>query len=190
MKILGLSGNQRENGNTSFAVKYAMQTAKKEGAEVKYLSVANRQINPCIGCWNCSETGKCIFNDDMNEIEDAFRWCNGLIIGSPVYLGLVSSQLKIVMERCVLRPGYNLSYTMSGKVGGGIACGYFRNGGQELTLQNISTFLVQLNIMAVNDGPGYSHSGAAIVGEAKDDNLGLETIKNLTVNIVKLLKEK
>ena len=191
MKILGLSGSQREDGNTAYAVRYALEVSKNENASTKYLSVANRKITPCIGCWRCIEKGKCIFDDDMKEIEKGLRWCDGVIIGSPVYFGMVSSQLKTAMERCVvLRPSYRSQYIMSGKVGGGIACGNFRNGGQELTLQNINTFLLQINVMTVSDGPGYSHSGATIVGESKDDLLGLETIKNITKNIINSIRNK
>lgn len=188
MRILGISGSGRPEGNTTYAVQYALKVASEAGAEIKFLSVANRKIAPCLGCWNCAKTGKCIHQDDMGEIEAAMRWCDGILIGSPVYLGMVSGQLKMMMDRCVvLRPSYQQPFAMAGKIGGAIACGGFRNGGQELTLQNIHTFLLQLHIMVISDGPGYSHSGAAIAGEAKDDALGLETVANLTNNLVKLL---
>ncbi len=189
MRILGLSGSRRADGSTAFAVKHALRAAEAEGADTAYLSVAGRKIEPCLGCWTCAERGTCVHDDDMGEIVEEMRRCDGIIIGSPVYFGLVSSQLKTVMERCVvLRPSYEKPYAMSGKIGGGIACAGFRHGGQELTLQNISTFLMQLHVMAVSDGPGFSHSGAAIAGEAKDDETGLRMAENLARNMVRLLR--
>jgi multimeric flavodoxin WrbA len=191
MRVLGLSGSPRAEGNTAYAVRYALEIAAKEGAETRYLSVAGRSIQACRGCWTCGRTGKCVLEDDMAEIEEEMRRCDGLIIGSPVYFGLVSSQLKTVMERCVvLRPSYTLPYAMTGKIGAGIACAGFRHGGQEITLQNISTFLMQLHVMAMSDGPGFSHSGAAVAGEARDDRVGLEMVENLSRNMVRMLKEK
>jgi multimeric flavodoxin WrbA len=191
LKIVGISGSQNENGNTSYALKYALDVAEKANCEVEYFTVAGSNINSCTGCWSCTETGRCIFNDDMTKIERALRICDGMIFASPVYFGMVSSQLKTVMERCVvLRPSYDLPYVMTGKVAGGIACAGFRNGGQELTLQNISTFIMQINAMAVSDGPGFSHSGAAITGVAKEDAVGLQMVKNITMNIINSIKKK
>ncbi len=190
MKILGLSGSQRAEGNTAFAVRHALDVARKEGAETVYLSLAGRNIKACLGCWTCADSGRCVHRDDMNEIIEEILRADGIIIGSPVYFGLVSSQLKTAMERCVmLRSSYHKPYAIGGgKIGAGIACAGFRHGGQELTLQNISVFFMQLHMMAVSDGPGYSHSGAAIVGEAKDDRLGLEMTENLARNMVLLLR--
>jgi len=85
----------------------------------------------------------------------------------------------------VFRPSYSKVPELSGKTGCGIACGGFRNGGQETTLQNIHTFLLQQNIKAISDGFPYSHAGAAIVGNAAEDTLGLETIENMTKNLLK-----
>jgi multimeric flavodoxin WrbA len=188
MRILGLSGSPRADGSTAYAVRHALETAEAEGARTVYLSVAGRAIHPCSGCWTCGDTGRCVHDDDMTEITAEMRKADGLIIGSPVYFGLVSSQLKTVMERCVvLRPSYTKPYAMTGKIGAGIACAGFRHGGQELTLQNIATFLMQLHVMAVSDGPGFSHSGAAIAGEAREDKVGLQMTENLARNMVRLL---
>jgi multimeric flavodoxin WrbA len=66
-----------------------------------------------------------------------------------------------------------------GRVGAGIACGGFHNGGQELTLQSMHTFFLQQDMYAIADGPGYSHSGAAIVGRAETDEIGLRTVENM-----------
>ena len=81
-------------------------------------------------------------------------------------------------------------FELSGKVGAGIACGGFRNGGQELTLQNMQTYLLQQDIYAIADGPGYSHSGAAIVGRAAEDAVGLQTVENLARRMVQAVMDR
>ncbi len=187
MNILGISGSPNKDGNTAYAVRHALDVLEKEDINTRYLSLAERNIHPCIGCWQCAKNRKCQFDDDMDEIIEGMRWCDGLIIGSPVYFGLITGQLKVMMDRCVvLRPGE--PFEMSGKVGGGIACGFFRNGGQELTLQCIHTFMLQQNMRVVSDGPSYCHSGATIVGQhASEDELGLQTVENLARNIARML---
>lgn len=187
MKVLGISGSPNGNGNTAYAVRYALDVLEKDGVAVRFMSLADREIHPCVGCWKCSKTGKCQFDDYMTEIIEGMRWCDGLIIGSPVYFGLITGQVKVMMDRCVLVRAYNNAFEMVGKVGGGIACGAFRNGGQELTLQCMHTFMLQQNMRVVSDGTPYSHSGATIVGNAKDDQLGLLTVANLAKNMKAML---
>jgi multimeric flavodoxin WrbA len=99
---------------------------------------------------------------------------------------MVTGQLKVMMDRSVaLRAGG--PFEMSGKIGAGIACGGFRNGGQELTLQNMQTFFLQQNMAAIADGPPFSHSGAAICGKASEDQVGLQTVENLAERMVRFL---
>jgi len=114
----------------------------------------------------------------MVPVYEALRACDGLILASPVYMGMVTGQMKVMMDRTVLfRTGGG--FELSGKIGGGIACGGFRNGGQELTLQNMQTYFLQQDMLVIADGPQFSHSGATIVGRAADDEVGLRTVENL-----------
>lgn len=190
MNVLGISGSPNENSNTAYAVRYALDVLERDGIDIRYVSLAGKDIHPCVGCWKCAKTGKCQFDDYMTEVHDAMRWCDGLIIGSPVYFGLVAGQVKVMMDRCApLRAYRQKPFQMAGKVGGGIACGGFRNGGQELTLQCIHTVMLQQNMMVVCDGAPYSHSGATIIGRAQDDELGLKTVANLAKNIAVMLKQ-
>jgi multimeric flavodoxin WrbA len=191
MRVLGISGSPRANGNTAFAIQYALDIIRGEGFETKYISLAKRTIGYCIGCWKCEKTYACWQEDDMEEILNAMRWCDGLLIGSPVYFGMITGQLKTMMDRTiVMRPNYGDELPLAGKVGGAIACAASRSGGQEITLQNIQTYMLQMNMLVINDGPNYSHSGGTIMREAKDDEWGLETVRNLSLNLVRMLKNK
>lgn len=183
MNVLGISGSPRKRGNTTYAVKYALDFLKKEGFKTRFISLANKKIQPCTGCWKCEKDYSCWIEDSMNEILLSMRWADGIIIGSPVYFGLVSGQLKTMMDRTiVLRPNYGDPLPLSGKIGGGIACGASRNGGQELTLQNIQTYFLQMNMKVISDGPNFCHSGATLFKDAKEDVWGLETVKNLVLH--------
>jgi multimeric flavodoxin WrbA len=191
MKILGISGSPNPKGNTAFAVRHALDAFGQAGFETRFVSLAGKTISFCIGCGRCGAKGVCHFDDDMADILSSMRWCDGLILGTPVYMGLVSGQLKTFMDRCVpLRPSYEKPLEMKGKLGAGIACAGFRNGGQELALQNIHTFLLQQSMLAVNDGQPFSHSGGAIAGKAQDDELGLKTVENVAKHMIAILNAK
>jgi multimeric flavodoxin WrbA len=185
MKILGISGSPHKKGNTAFAVQYALDLLEKAGQQTEYISLSCLNINGCLGCWTCASSQKCVHNDDMENIYQSVRNCDVLILGSPVYMGMVSGQMKVFMDRCVyFRPSYEQAPELTGKIGCGIACGNFRNGGQETTLQNIHTFLLQQNLKVINDGAPYCHTGGTIVGDARRDLLGLESIANMAKNIL------
>lgn len=175
--VVGINGSPRKEGNTAYALRYALRILEEEGFATRYIALADLTITPCDGCFAC-RTGSCVHDDDMALIYEALRACDGLILASPVYMGMITGQMKVMMDRTVLfRAGGR--FELSGKVGAGIACGGFRNGGQELTLQNMHTFFLQQDMAALADGPRFSHSGAAIVGRAEEDVLGLETVANL-----------
>lgn len=188
MRVLGINGSPHENGNTAYALRYALALLEEAGVETEYIALADKTIHGCEGCFSC-RSGRCKHDDDMPPILDALRRCDGLILASPVYMGLVTGQMKTVMDRTVILR-VNGRFELSGKVGAGIACGGFRNGGQELTLQCMHTFFLQQDMCAVADGPPFSHSGAAIVGKAEEDHVGLQTIRNLVAKMVKTLKDR
>jgi len=188
MRVLGINGSPHRNGNTAYALRYALSLLEEARLQTEYIALADREIHSCQGCFSCRD-GECVHDDDMPLVLDSMRRCDCLLLASPVYMGLVTGQMKTMMDRTViLRVGGK--FELSGKVGAGIACGGFRNGGQELTLQCMHTFFLQQDMYAIADGPRFSHSGATIVGKAEEDEVGLQTIRNLTAKIVSVLKPR
>jgi multimeric flavodoxin WrbA len=183
MNVLGVNGSPHRNGNTAYALRYALSLLKEAGVETEYIALADQEIHNCQGCFSCRD-GECVHDDDMRSIIDAMRQCDCLLLASPVYMGMVTGQMKTMMDRTVLlRVG--AEFELSGKIGAGIACGGFRNGGQELTLQCMHTFFLQQDMAAIADGPRFSHSGATVVGKAEEDEVGLQTVKNLVDRIIR-----
>jgi len=186
MRVLGVNGSPRARGSTAFAMDRALQVLQAEGIETEAVSLAGRDLTPCDGCFACRR-GECVHDDDMTPLYEPLRACDGLLLASPVYMGLVTGQMKIFMDRTVVfRASGN--FELSGKVGAGIACGGFRNGGQELTLQCMHTYFLQQDMFAMSDGPGFSHSGAAIAGRAQEDAVGLATVQNVGLRLARAVK--
>jgi multimeric flavodoxin WrbA len=183
MYVLGINGSPHEDGNTAHALRYALGLLAAAGLETSYIGLAGKTITGCDGCFAC-RSGACVYDDDMTPILDAMRRCDCLLLASPVYMGMVTGQMKTMMDRTVILRVSN-GFELSGKLGAGIACGGFRNGGQELTLQCMHTFFLQQDMLAMADGPRFSHSGAAIVGKASEDEIGLLTVRNLAEKIAR-----
>jgi len=102
MKILGIDGSPRKNGNTEKLVKTILQGAEANGAETRHYKVARMNISPCPGCMDCRESGICIHEDDMTPLYDEIQSSEAIVIGSPVYMWQVNAQTKTFMDRLVL----------------------------------------------------------------------------------------
>lgn len=99
-KIIVLIGSVRKNGNTDILTQAFVDGAKINN-EVEIISVADYQVNPCIGCNTCfsREYHKCFQDDNMNEIYDKLKGADMLVIASPVYFYGISAQLKALIDR-------------------------------------------------------------------------------------------
>lgn len=98
--IVILVGSVRKKGNTArLAQSFAEGAAKNNNVEI--VSVADYNVNPCIGCNSCftREGNQCFQNDDMVRIYDKLRNADIVVIASPVYFYGISAQLKAVVDR-------------------------------------------------------------------------------------------
>ena len=101
MKILGLDGSPRKNGNTEKLVKAILDGATEKGADTKFYKLTKMNISLCLGCFNCRETGTCVTEDDMQLLHEEIQASDAIILGSPVYMWQVSGQTKLFMDRLV-----------------------------------------------------------------------------------------
>ena len=186
--MIGISGSPRD-GNTAFLVKEALKAVEEEGIETQYISLAEKKLNPCMACDQCRKEGKCVIVDDINDILEEMVGADGIIIGSPVYFGGVSAQLKMLFDRS--RP-YRRGFKLKNKVGGAIAVGASRNGGQETTIRDIHNFMFIHSMIVVGDGDPTAHYGGTGVGgdveDCKRDEIGIETSRNLGKKVAEVVK--
>ena len=101
MSVLGICGSPHPDGNTAYSLRRALDLIRGLGIATEYVSLANRDITPCDGCFACRR-GACVHDDGMASIYEALRRCDGLILASPVYMGLVTGQMKVFMDRTVV----------------------------------------------------------------------------------------
>ncbi len=191
MKILGISGSHRTNGNTEILVKNALDVCKENGAEVEFINLADLKIGYCTDCNHCVKENqfKCPIDDDVPEIFEKMVNSDAIIIGSPTYFACISAKLKALFDRSLpLRRG---NYKLSGKIGGAIAVGGSRNGGQEFVTTAIHNWMLLQEMIVVADKKTAHFGGIAVgrkLGEVLNDGVGLQTVENLALNVVETLK--
>jgi multimeric flavodoxin WrbA len=99
MKIIGFSASPRKEGNTAWAINKITEGAREQGAETQVWHSSDLDIKPCKGCLACVQGGRCIVNDDMQQLYDALGQADAIVLGSPVYMGQMSAQAKLFTDR-------------------------------------------------------------------------------------------
>lgn len=102
-KILILSGSPRKGGNSDLLCDEFAKGAREAGNEVEKIRVAEKSLGFCRACYACTNTGKCVIEDDMAEVLQKIIDCDVLVLASPVYFYSVAAQLKAVIDRTVAR---------------------------------------------------------------------------------------
>ena len=161
LTILGISGSPRK-ANTDLLLEEALKSAATvAGIVTEKIYLRGADIRFCIGCFKCFDENPndyaCqVHRDSMDEIYPKLKGCQGLILATPVYFGQVTGQMKTFMDRTEALLRYakgSWKFALKDKVGGAIAVGGNRNGGQETTLQAIHHFFFIHDMVVVGTGP-------------------------------------
>lgn len=101
MKILVLNGSPTRDGNTVALVNAFKEGAESKGNEVTVLNVAHKKVNGCLSCNYChgAGNGKCVQQDDMQEIYPHLLEAEMIVFASPIYYFTMSAQLEAVVQR-------------------------------------------------------------------------------------------
>lgn len=100
MKIMILNGSNRKNGATAAILnEMYLYLERYPDTEVEIIHVSDLALKYCIGCCKCYETGKCIYQDDIEKLSLKIETVDGVIFGTPTYAGNVSGQMKTIIDR-------------------------------------------------------------------------------------------
>ncbi len=181
MKVLMINGSPRTNGNTYVALQEMEKVFAGEGIEVEILQVGNQAIRGCIACGSCAKTGKCVFDDMVNEAALKFETCDGLVVGSPVYYASANATLVAFLTRLF----YSTHFSKTMKVGACVAAA--RRGGLTATFDELNKFFAIAG-MPVASGQYWNGTHGRTPGEAVQDEEGLQMMRTLARNMSFLMK--
>lgn len=187
MKVIAINGSPRKDGNTAILIKKALQALEAEGIQTELIQLAGETIRGCKACQVCRDKKNklCGQNDKLNEYLPKIWEADGLILGSPVYFGMMTAELKALIDRT----GY-VSMRNDGllkrKVGAAVVVN--RRAGALATFAAINNFFL-INGMII---PGSSYWNIGVgreKGEVEKDEEGLKVMENLGKNMAWLLKQ-
>lgn len=181
MKVLILNGSPRANSNTMVGIKEMENVFAKEGVEFETINVGTKDIRGCIACEKCSELGKCVFDDTVNEIATKFKDADGLVVASPVYYASANATLVALLQRLF----YSSNFDKTMKVGASVVCA--RRAGCSATFDELNKFFT-ISGMPVVSSEYWNNIHGCNTGEAVEDDEGKYTMRILAKNMVFLMR--
>lgn len=181
LKVLMLNGSPRPNGNTAVALREMETVFRENGVEVETVVIGNRAIRGCVACGGCAKTGKCVFDDTVNELAPKFEAADGLVVASPVYYASANATLVACLDRLF----YSTPFDKTMKVGASVVCA--RRGGCSATFDELNKYFT-ISGMPVASSHYWNSVHGRAPGEAAQDLEGIATVQNLAKNMTFLMK--
>lgn len=181
MKVLLVNGSPRAKSNTLLGLLEMQKIFEAQGIETEIVNIGNKDIRGCIACGRCSELGKCVFDDAVNEFAAKFEKADGIVVGSPVYYSAPNATVQAFLQRLF----YSSHFDKTMKVGAGFVCA--RRGGTTASFDVLNKFF-SISGMPVATSQYWNNIHGGAPGEAAQDAEGMQTLRVLARNMSFLIK--
>lgn len=182
MKALLINGSPRAKGCTYTALTELKNTLESEGIEVELLHVGNRAIRGCVACRKCHETGKCVFDDVVNEVAPKLKEADAFVIGAPVYFASPAGGAISFMDRLFFS---TLAEDKTMKVGAAVTT--CRRGGNTASFDVLNKYFTMTG-MPVASSQYWNMVYGGSADEVKLDAEGLQTMRTLGRNMAFMMR--
>ena len=181
-KILLVNGSPNENGCTATALAEIAGELKRNGVESETLYLGKKPMQDCIACFQCQRAGKCVFDDQVNEIGSRIEEFSGIVVGSPVYYGGPTGRLTSFLDRLFFSvPDEKFSGMLAAAV---VSC---RRGGATAAFERLNQYFLMENMHVVSS-QYWNQVHGFTADDVRKDAEGLQTMRTLAKNMVWLLK--
>ena len=92
-------GSPRKGGNSEVLLQAVLQGVAAAGGRPEVIRLCDLDINPCISCGGCDETGECVLEDDMTPLYDTIMGAQRIILASPIFFYGITAQAKAFIDR-------------------------------------------------------------------------------------------
>ena len=188
MKVIAINGSARKDGNTAILIQRVFSVLESEGIETELIQLAGEQIHGCMACGTCRkiQNKQCkIVNDNVNFYINKMAEADGIILGSPTYFSMMTSEMKALIDRAGF-VGRSNGDLFKRKVG--VAVVAVRRAGGIPTFDAINHFFL-ISQMIV-PGSSYWNVGIGLnKGDVEKDEEGLKTMDDLGKNMAWLIKK-
>lgn len=203
IKILGVGGSPRKDGNTTRIVNKALEGALTvPGVETELYQMGGKKIGFCISCYKCIEKGYCVIMDDFHEFVPKYMEADGVLWAAPVYHTSIPASMKALLDRLgnmslLHYLGRGKAVPRFSKVCGVLTSGGSRYGGQELTLTALIHSCLLMNGVVVSGdnitgcyigGAAFTGQGPDPLGKNNEDPEGMVSIENVGKRVAEMTR--
>lgn len=181
MKVMIVNGSPKPQGNTAAALEEMRKVFADAGVETEMVHVGNKAIRGCIACQKCAETGRCVFDDLVNETAPLFEECDGLVVGTPVYYASANATVIAYLDRLF----YSTHFDKTMKVGASVVVS--RRGGSSSTFDEMNKYF-SISGMPIAPSQYWNMVYGLAPGDAAKDDEGMQTMRTLARNMVFLMQ--
>ncbi len=181
MKVLLINGSPHREGSTYTALHEMEKVFRQENIETEIIQIGTKPVRGCIACSSCFKTGKCVFDDAVNETAAKFEECDGLVVGSPVYYASANATLIAFLDRLF----YSTHFDKTMKVGASVVSA--RRGGLSSTFDELNKYFT-ISGMPLASGQYWNSIHGNSAQEASQDLEGLQIMRTLARNMSFLIK--
>ena len=185
MRVIGINGSTRANGNTQAALKEFAAELQKTGHEMEIIELRKLKLNPCYACGQCSGTKKCFQKDDINGIFQKLDEADGIVLASPVYFSNVTARMAMFIERTGTMFCAN-DRCFKGKIGASIAVA--RRAGTNVVYAMLNYYF-GIGEMPIASSCYWNNIMARDRGEYEQDEEGIKIVKTLAHNMSQMLEK-
>ena len=180
-KVLLINGSPKSNGCTFTALDEMVKIFNNEGIETEIVHIGNKDIKGCIACNNCRQSGKCVFNDLVNETAEKFEKADGLVVASPVYYASPNGTLISFLDRLF----HSTPFSKHMKVGASVVNA--RRGGNTASFDVLNKYF-SISGMPIATSTYWNMTHGFTPEDVKKDKEGLQTMRNLARNMAFMIK--
>ncbi len=179
-KVLLINGSPHEFGCTYTALKEIENELQLNQISTDILYLGKKPVAGCIACNQCNATGKCVFQDKVNEVLEHLDEYAGIIVGSPVYYAGPAGQLCAFLDRLFHCGASRMAGKLAASV---VSC---RRGGASAAFDRLNKYFGVTNMHIV--GSQYWNQVHGLTPEdVRKDEEGLQTMRTLAKNMAWLL---
>ena len=180
-KVLLINGSPKPRGCTYTALSEMICVFNEEKIETELAHVGNKIIRGCAACNSCRQTGKCVFDDEVNAIAEKFEDADGLVVGSPVFYASPNGALISLLDRLF----YSTHFSKQMKVGAAVVNA--RRGGNSAAFDVLNKYF-SISGMPIATSTYWNMTHGFTPDDVRKDAEGLQTMRNLARNMAFMIR--
>ncbi|MCH3950638.1 MAG: flavodoxin family protein [Acidaminococcus sp.] len=186
MKVLMVNGSSHVHGTTMRALEEMIKVFEAAGVETEVIQLGGKPIADCLQCNQCQKTGKCVFNDGVNEFIKKAEQADGFVFATPTYFAHPSGRIFAFLDRAFYASCKDEIYDAF-KFKPGAAVAVARRGGTTASLDALNKYF-GIAQMPVAGSTYWNQVHGLFADEAPQDEEGMQTMRNLARNMIWMMQ--